>query len=123
MIRHRDGHYVWIQDTFKVVNDEAGKPEELVGAWVDITERKRAEQAALKANAEIQETKRYLTRVLEGATDAIFSTDKVGNVVLFNQAAELLLGYRPDEVIGRRVSVLYGGEEGLNQIIRDRFGI
>ncbi len=117
--RHHDGHYIWIQDTFKVINDEAGKPQELVGAWVDVTERKRAEEAALKANVEIQETKRYLTRVLEGATDAIFSTDKAGNVVLFNQGAEILLGYRPDEVIGQRVSVLYGGEEGADQIRRE----
>ena len=24
--RHRDGHYIWIQDTFKVVYDDAGRP-------------------------------------------------------------------------------------------------
>ena len=60
--RHRDGHYIWIQDTFKVVYDDAGHPLELVGAWADITERKEAERHALEANAEIQETKRYLTQ-------------------------------------------------------------
>src|SRR5579871_5386064 len=27
--RHRDGHYIWIQDTFKVIRDEAGQPLEL----------------------------------------------------------------------------------------------
>ena len=43
--RHRDGHYVWIQDTFKVVPDEAGKPYEIVGSWADITDRKQVEQA------------------------------------------------------------------------------
>src|SRR5215470_15660910 len=37
--RHRDGHYIWIQDTFKVIRDEAGQPLELVGAWADITVR------------------------------------------------------------------------------------
>ena len=26
--RHRDGHYIWIQDTFKVVYDDAGRPLE-----------------------------------------------------------------------------------------------
>ena len=52
--RHRDGHYIWIQDTFKVVNDDAGRPLELVGAWADITERKEAEQVALDANAELR---------------------------------------------------------------------
>src|SRR6185503_9493122 len=49
--RHRDGHYIWIQDTFKVVYDDAGHPLELVGAWADITERKHAERNALEANA------------------------------------------------------------------------
>jgi PAS domain S-box-containing protein len=29
--RHRDGHYVWVQDSFRVLNDDAGKPLELVG--------------------------------------------------------------------------------------------
>ena len=42
--RHRDGHYLWIQDTFKVMYDRAGDPLEIVGSWADITERKRAEE-------------------------------------------------------------------------------
>ena len=42
--RHADGSYLWIQDTFKVVADEHGQPMELVGAWADISERRRAEQ-------------------------------------------------------------------------------
>ena len=79
--RHRDGHYIWIQDTFKVVYDDAGRPLELVGAWADITESKEAEKAALQANAEIQETKRYLTRLIESSPDAIIATDKQGSVV------------------------------------------
>ena len=74
---------------------------ELVGAWADITERKEAEQVALDANAEIQETKRYLTRLIESSPDAIIATDKQGTVVLFNEGAETLLGYRAEEVIGR----------------------
>ena len=57
--QHKDGHYVWIQDTFKVVYDDStvrqpqrtrkmyGHALELVGAWADITKRKEAEQAAL----------------------------------------------------------------------------
>ena len=110
--RHRDGHYIWIQDTFKVVYDDAGHPLELVGAWADITKRKQAEQDAV-------ESKRYLTRLIEGSPDAIISTDKEGNVVLFNQGAETLLGYRPEEVSGRPVSVLYGGDVLANEVGRE----
>ena len=117
--RHRDGHYIWIQDTFKVVNDEDGHPCELVGAWADITENKRTEQAALKANTELQDTKRYLTRLIESSTDAIIATDRRGNVVLFNEGAEALLGYRASDVIGRRATDLYGSEEHAKEVARE----
>src|SRR5271166_4225473 len=117
--RHKDGHYVWIQDTFKVIYDAARHPLELVGAWADITNRTQAEQNALAVNAELQETKRSLSRLIESAPDAIISTDKDGNVVLFNEGAEILLGYRADEVIGRKVALLYGGEGGANEVLRE----
>ena len=117
--RHRDGHYIWIQDTFKVVNDADGQPLELVGAWADITQSKEAEQAALEANTELQDTKRYLTRLIESSTDAIIATDKEGKVVLFNEGAETLLGYRSDEVIGRDATELYGDEEHARDVARE----
>ena len=117
--RHRDGHYVWIQDTFKVIHDDAGQPLELVGAWADITQRKRAEQGALEANAKLQETKRSLSRLIESSPDAIISTDREGNVVLFNEGAEIMLGYRAEEVIDRRVTLLYGSEAGANAVMRE----
>jgi PAS domain S-box-containing protein len=115
--RHRDGHYIWIQDTFKVVYDDASRPLELVGAWADITKRKRAEELALNANAEIQETKRYLTRLIESSPDAIIASDKQGNVVLFNEGAETLLGYRAEDVIGRPTADLYDSEERARDIL------
>jgi PAS domain S-box-containing protein len=128
--QHRDGHYVWIQDTFKVIYENSkldysdwpknhGRPLELVGAWADITKRKEAEQAALLANAELQETKRSLSRLIESSPDAIISTDKNGKIVLFNEGAETLLGYRADEVVGQSVARLYGGEAGANEVLRE----
>src|SRR4029453_4481185 len=117
--RHRDGHYVWVQDTFRVLYDEARHPLELVGAWADITKRKEAETNALAANVKLQETKQSLSRLIESSPDAIISTDKDGNVVLFNDGAETLLGYRAEEVVGRRVSLLYGGEAGANEVLRE----
>jgi PAS domain S-box-containing protein len=117
--RHRDGHYVWIQDTFKVLYDQAKEPMELVGAWADITTRKHAEQNALKANVELQETKRSLSRLIESSPDAIISTDKSGNIVVFNEGAETLLGYRAEEVVGRLAKILYGEEVGANEVLRE----
>ena len=82
-------------------------------------ERKQAEQVALEANAKLRETKRYLTRLIESSPDAIISTDKEGNVVLFSEGAETLLGYRAKEVAGRSASMLYGDEAGARQVARE----
>ncbi|UCE17650.1 MAG: PAS domain S-box protein [Gemmatimonadota bacterium] len=49
--QRKDGTYIWIRDEMKLVRDETGKPLEIVGCWIDITERKRSEgqiKAALK---------------------------------------------------------------------------
>ena len=110
--RRREGGYIWIQDSFKVVYDDAGHPLELVGAWADITEGKHAEQAALEA-------KRYLTRLIESSTDAIISTDKDGKIVLFNEGAETLFGYKAKEVVGRPATMLYGSEASAKEVARE----
>lgn len=75
-------------------------------------ERKQAEQAPLDA-------KRFLACLIETSPDAIFSTDKQGNVVLFSQGAETLLGYRAKDVVGQSVSVLYGDEAGSAHLARE----
>ena len=42
--RHRGGNYIWVQDTFKVMRDDAGRTLEVVGSWADISNLKQAEQ-------------------------------------------------------------------------------
>src|SRR5689334_15179695 len=44
--------------------------------------------------------------VLETAVDAIISIDERGTIEAFNQAAERMLGYPRNEVIGKNVSLL-----------------
>jgi PAS domain S-box-containing protein len=47
--RHKDGHYLWLRDSFIVIPDVHGKPLSRIGSLSDITERKRsdAEREAL----------------------------------------------------------------------------
>lgn len=53
-LRHKAGHYRWIEDAKRVVRDEAGQAVELVGLWIDITERKAAEAERERLLAELQ---------------------------------------------------------------------
>lgn len=48
-VRAQDGAYHWVHDSFKMVPDRTGKPVEIAGAWMDITERKDLEAQLLTA--------------------------------------------------------------------------
>ena len=50
---------------------------------------------------ELRATKEFLERLIDSTVDAIVAADMRGNVILFNQGAERLYGYRADEVIGK----------------------
>ncbi len=41
----KDGAYRWMHDAVKLVRDPSGTPVEIAGAWMDITDRKQAEEA------------------------------------------------------------------------------
>ncbi len=47
--RAKGGHYLWIRDEASLLRDAAGRPKEIVGFWINITERKQAEEQAEQA--------------------------------------------------------------------------
>ena len=51
---HRDGSVVWVHDEPVVVRDESGAALYIEGFWVDVTERKAAEEELLQARAEAE---------------------------------------------------------------------
>jgi PAS domain S-box-containing protein len=74
-IKHADGSYRWhsvIGHT--VASDENGKPVRLIGVRMDITERKRAEEA-LRWN----ETQLHV--ILESTADGLLAVDSKGKVI------------------------------------------
>ncbi len=62
----------------------------------DITDRKKAEET-LKQKAEI----------INSTTDGIITTDLKGEILTWNEGSEKIYGYQADEVIGKRINMLY----------------
>lgn len=54
-----------------------------------------------EATQELKKAHDFQKNLIESAIDGIFATDREGTVVVFNKAAESLLGYRAEEVIGK----------------------
>jgi PAS domain S-box-containing protein len=54
----------------------------------------------------IQKSEAWLRNLVATTQDAVVSIDRRGCVVLFNQSAERIFGYRTEEIIGRKVNTL-----------------
>ena len=74
---HPDGRIVYLQNRGEVLLDAEGKPERMVGALVDITARKRAEDA-------LRESERQLQLLANAMPQVVWVADRNGVVRYFN---------------------------------------
>ena len=94
-VRHKSGDYIWVLSRAKVVEwDEQGYPVRIVGTNLDITDRKRAEEALRKSEGQ------YKTLV-ETMGESVVRIDENGMVKFVNDSFCEVSGYSRDEIIGR----------------------
>jgi len=89
-----NGQIRWVDARASVIEDEDGN-RRLLGMSVDITDRKRAEQAL-----------RLQGQIIDQTHDAVISTDMRGVVRTWNRGAERIFGYKSEEVAGKNISML-----------------
>lgn len=93
-MKHKNGQWVWVLDVGKVHTwDKEGKPLQMSGTHLDITENKRI----LEDLKESQETQRALN---EATFESIFFSEK-GICIQQNETAKKVFGYTNDEALGR----------------------
>jgi PAS domain S-box-containing protein len=76
-------------------------------AWLLLSGRARALALAEKMAAKYQEVSRLQQAILDSASHIIISTDDAGTIRTFNTAAERLLGYRGEEIIGKATPAIF----------------
>jgi PAS domain S-box-containing protein len=94
-IVHPGGNVRGIHTIGHPVFSPSGDLVEFVGTVMDVTERKRGEQAT-----------RLLAAVVESSHDAIVSKDLDGRITSWNQAAERLFGYAAEEAVGQNILLI-----------------
>jgi PAS domain S-box-containing protein len=91
--RHKDGHAVAVEVSLQLVREQAEEGR-FVAVVRDVTERKQIEE-------EMKIRSNWQKAVLDYAGYAIIATTPDGVIQTFNCAAERMLGYRAEEVIGK----------------------
>jgi PAS domain S-box-containing protein len=65
-MRHRDGHWIWVFDSGRVVERDAeGNPELVIGIHLDITERREAEERMRTVSLEVDHRSKNLLAVVQ----------------------------------------------------------
>ncbi|HZE97430.1 MAG TPA: response regulator [Planctomycetota bacterium] len=91
-----DGSYACVFDRGYVIHDDQGKPLRMIGAMMDITDRKRAEEA-------LRETNETLRTLIHASPLGIAVLDAMEKVRIWNPAAERITGWKGSEVLGRPI--------------------
>lgn len=104
----RKGNVRWVDDRTLVRRDTSGNITHYQGLILDITERKKALEA-------LKESEEKLRAVVETANQAIISANRKGGIIAWNQAAERMLGFTKEEVIGKSPHIL------VPERLRERF--
>lgn len=104
-----DGSVHWLAARAQVFCDDSGKPLRIVGIDMDVTGRKRAEDALYE-----------LASIVESSEDAIIGENLEGAITTWNTGAEKMFGYTADEVVGLPIANLtpYDRSDHLERIKR-----
>jgi len=94
-IGKKNGDFVWVEVSSQIVCDDKGNIEFITGAFLDITERKLAEQA-------LHESEEKYRSLFNSGPNPIFVLDQQSLEILdANPSAEETYGYTKEELVGR----------------------
>lgn len=106
---HKDGSYRWMHDKLKLIRDSEGNPLEIVGLWIDITDRKKMEEA-------LRESEDKYRTIFENTGTAMIIVEEDTTISLANAEFEKLSGFSKKETEGKKSWTNFIVEEYLERM-------
>ena len=94
--QHREGHYVWLEATYRLIRDDDGEPIEFVASVRDVSRRKAVELEAAEASARLQENHRLFTMASALAHVGHWRVDLVRQNVVWSEEVYHIHGISPE---------------------------
>ncbi len=94
-LKHKDGHWVWIEARGKTIFDAEGRAIRMIGSHTDITERKRAQEQLQTSNDKFEKTFNTTPSLI------IITHLDTGRVYDVNRTFEETFGHRKEDIIGK----------------------
>src|SRR3954452_2237204 len=117
-----DGELRWFSVNARVLR-EAGVLTGVLSTFVDVTEHRNMVAALTASESAAVAARDALRTVLDATTQyAIIGTDADGLITVFNGGAELMLGYRADDLVGLHRPDLFHDREELERLATE-FGV
>lgn len=92
--KNRGGETFWTSTFISLFMDEQGRPAGYIGIDQDITDRKQTEET-------LRESEERFRQVAETAEEWIWEMDAAGVYTYSNPVVEQILGYKPEELVGK----------------------
>jgi two-component system, cell cycle sensor histidine kinase and response regulator CckA len=102
--KRRDGSIFMAEVISSMVLDRSGKPIGFMGIFIDITDRKLAEESLKRSEEALRQSEERFRRLYERAPIPYQSLDESGFIIEVNDTWLDKMGYSRDEVIGEHFS-------------------